>query len=53
MLKGDFDKFQRILHRYEERKMKLIDTIACEKAELVSGGRAVLTYEIYMALIWN
>ncbi|KAL0947142.1 hypothetical protein HGRIS_013270 [Hohenbuehelia grisea] len=38
MLKVDSEKFQEILHRYEGRKKKLIDTIAFEKAELATRG---------------
>lgn len=34
LLRGDSEKFQKILHQYEGRKKKLIDTIASEKAEL-------------------
>ncbi|TFK42900.1 HEC/Ndc80p family-domain-containing protein [Crucibulum laeve] len=38
LLKGDSEKFQKILQQYEGRKKKLIDTIAYEKAELATGG---------------
>ncbi|RDB24297.1 putative kinetochore protein NDC80 [Hypsizygus marmoreus] len=38
LLTADSEKFQKILHQYEGRKKKLIDTIAYEKAELGTGG---------------
>ncbi|KAH6918928.1 HEC/Ndc80p family-domain-containing protein [Coprinopsis sp. MPI-PUGE-AT-0042] len=34
LLKGDSEKFQKILQQYESRKKKLTDSIAFEKAEL-------------------
>ncbi|KAJ7694146.1 HEC/Ndc80p family-domain-containing protein [Mycena rosella] len=38
LLKGDSEKFQKILHQYDLRKKKLTDQIATEKAELVTRG---------------
>lgn len=38
LLLGDSEKFQKILHQYEGRKKKLIDTIASGKAELAADG---------------
>ncbi|KAJ7752073.1 HEC/Ndc80p family-domain-containing protein [Mycena metata] len=38
LLKGDSEKFQKILHQYDSRKKKLLDHIAFEKAELVTRG---------------
>lgn len=38
LLKGDSEKFQEILHRYDLRKKKLTDQIANEKAELITRG---------------
>ncbi|KAJ6547345.1 HEC/Ndc80p family-domain-containing protein [Mycena capillaripes] len=38
LLKGDSEKFQKILHQYDSRKKKLMDQIAFEKAELVNRG---------------
>ncbi|KAJ7285626.1 HEC/Ndc80p family-domain-containing protein [Mycena rebaudengoi] len=38
LLKGDSEKFQKILHQYDGRKKKLIDQIAFEKAELGTRG---------------
>ncbi|KAJ6546466.1 HEC/Ndc80p family-domain-containing protein [Mycena vulgaris] len=38
LLKGDSEKFQKILHQYDLRKKKLTDQIATEKAELITRG---------------
>ncbi|KAJ7172695.1 HEC/Ndc80p family-domain-containing protein [Mycena filopes] len=38
LLKGDSEKFQKILHQYDLRKRKLLDHIAFEKAELITRG---------------
>ncbi|KAJ7721070.1 HEC/Ndc80p family-domain-containing protein [Mycena maculata] len=38
LLKGDSEKFQKILHQYDLRKKKLTDQIAFEKAELATRG---------------
>ncbi|KAJ7470543.1 HEC/Ndc80p family-domain-containing protein [Mycena latifolia] len=38
LLKGDSEKFQYILHRWDLRKKKLTDHIATEKAELITRG---------------
>ncbi|KAJ7684970.1 HEC/Ndc80p family-domain-containing protein [Mycena polygramma] len=38
LLKGDSEKFQKILHQYDSRKKKLLDQIASEKAELITRG---------------
>ncbi|KAF7338476.1 putative kinetochore protein NDC80 [Mycena venus] len=38
LLKGDSEKFQKILHQYDSRKKKLLDQIASEKAEIVTRG---------------
>lgn len=39
LLKGDSEKFQKILQQYEERKKRLTDKIAYEKSELEKGYR--------------
>ncbi|KAJ6623413.1 HEC/Ndc80p family-domain-containing protein [Mycena sp. CBHHK59/15] len=38
LLKGDSEKFQKILHQYDVQKKKKIDQIAYEKAELATNG---------------
>ncbi|KAJ7134966.1 HEC/Ndc80p family-domain-containing protein [Mycena crocata] len=38
LLKGDSEKFSKILHQYSLRKKKLTDQIAFEKAELATRG---------------
>ncbi len=39
LLKGDNEKFQKILQLYEVKKKKLIDFIAQEKTELARKGK--------------
>jgi hypothetical protein len=43
MLQSDNEKFQTILKRYDERKSKLHDNIAMEKAEQVSNSTSLAT----------
>ncbi|KAJ7219072.1 HEC/Ndc80p family-domain-containing protein [Mycena pura] len=38
LLKGDSEKFQKILHQYDLRKKKLTDQIISEKADLINRG---------------
>lgn len=39
LLTADSEKFCKILQQYEGRTKKLLDTIAYEKAEIVTGGK--------------
>jgi kinetochore protein NDC80 len=50
LLTADSEKFRKILQQYEDRKKKLLDTIAYEKAEIATGGKA-LTNPDYQTLL--